>query len=80
MICWFNNHSNSVQYNPNLVFFTSSISSANNGTYLENGNFRNGIALYVSRNRDVLKQKWVSNTDVYLSPKNKIIPGETTYD
>ncbi len=72
MICWFNNHSNSAQFNPNLVFFTSCISSANNGTYLENGNFRNGIALYVARNRDVLKQKWSITTNVYLAPKDVV--------
>jgi hypothetical protein len=69
MICWLNNHCNSVQYNPNLVFFTSTISSCNNGLYLENSNFRNAIALYVARNRDVLHQNWEFNINVYLAPK-----------
>ena len=59
MICWFNNHSNSVQYNPNLVFFTSSISSANNGTYLEtNGQF-NGAGLVSDKHENVLEKVYM---------------------
>ena len=69
MICWFNNHSNTAEHNPNLVFFTSTISSCNNGMYLEPSSFRYAIALYVARNRDVLKQDWKININVYRTPK-----------
>jgi len=36
--------------------------------YLEEDNFRKAVALYVSRNRDVLKQKWTMGNDQYLIP------------
>jgi hypothetical protein len=74
MICWFNNHNNNVWYNATLVFFTSTISSCNNGMYLEEDNFRKAVALYVSRNRDVLKQKWSMGNDQYLIPSEGCEP------
>jgi hypothetical protein len=69
MICWFENHSNNVMSNANFVFLTSTISSRHSGMYLDIENFRLGMALYIARDRNIIKQNWVNDADLYFKPK-----------
>ena len=71
MICWFENHSNNIMSNATFVFLMSSISSRHSGMYLEKENFRLAMALYVSRDRNIIKQNWVKDADQYFKPKKE---------
>jgi hypothetical protein len=68
MICWFENHSNNVMCNIDYVFLMSTISSRHSGMYLQKENFRLGLALYVSRDRVIVKNNWVNDADQYFKP------------
>jgi hypothetical protein len=52
--------------NATFVFLMSSISSRHSGMYLEKENFRLAMALYVSRDRNIIKQNWVKDSDQYF--------------
>lgn len=69
MICWFENHSNDVMSNVTFVFLMSSISSRHSGMYLEKENFRKAIALYISRDRVIIRNNWLIDSNRYLKPK-----------
>jgi hypothetical protein len=68
MICWFENDSNNVMSNTNFVFLMSSISSRHSGMYLQEENFRLGIALYIARDRKLIKPNWKYDIDPYFKP------------
>ena len=69
MMCWFENHSNNVMCNIDYVFLMSTISSRHSGMYLDKENFRLGMALYIARDRFVIKKTWINDADIYLKPK-----------
>lgn len=72
MICWFENHINNVESIDSFVFFTSCISSRYSGYYIHEANFRQNIAVYVAKGRNVLGKTWKNQSDVYFVPKVKL--------
>lgn len=68
MICWFENHSNNVMSNSDFVFLMSTVSSRHSGIYLQEENFRLGMALYIARDRKLIKQNWINDADQYFKP------------
>jgi hypothetical protein len=68
MICWFENHSNIIQYNPTHVFLLSSISNDKHGLPLNKVNVRISISLYTARS--IIPNTWRDNPDVYVKPTN----------
>jgi hypothetical protein len=72
MICWFENHINNVESIDSFVFFTSCISSRHSGYYIHEANFRQNIAVYVAKGRNVLGKTWKNQSDVYFVPKVKL--------
>lgn len=72
MICWFENLNNTIQTIQFQVYFMSSKSSQEHGYYLDDMNFRQNIAIYIARGRDVIFTTWVNQSDVYFAPKDKI--------
>ncbi len=68
MICWFENLNNTVQTIQFQVYLMSSKSSQAHGYYLDGGNFRKNIAIYIARGRDVVDTSWINQSDVYLAP------------
>jgi hypothetical protein len=71
MICWFENLNNTVQAIQFQVYFMSSKSSQAHGYYLDERSFRQNIAIYIARGRDVIITTWGNQSDVYLAPKDK---------
>lgn len=69
MICWFENHSNIIQYNPTHVFLSSSISNNKHGLLINKENFRNSVSLYLSRSN--ISSNWIIQPNVYLAPENR---------
>ena len=68
MICWFENHSNNVMCNSDFVFLMSTNSSRHSGLYLQEENFRLGMALYIARDRKIIKPNLRYDTDQYFKP------------
>jgi hypothetical protein len=67
MICWFENHSNTIQYNPTHVFLSSSISNNKHGfPILNKESFRNSVSLFLSRSNT--NSNWIIQPNVYLKP------------
>ncbi len=72
MICWFEHSSNDVARNEKMVFWVSSYSSSKGGVCIYKENFREFIALSVSKGRGVIgRNKWVIINDPYFKPKIK---------
>ena len=57
--------------NTTFVFLLSNISSRHSGMYLEKENFRLAMALYIARDRNIIKQNWVNDADQYFKPKKE---------
>ena len=70
MICWLNTAANDVAKNMSDVFLMSHISPTKAGFYLEtSSSFRRAMALYVARNRDIIKSTdFLIHNNVYLAP------------
>ncbi len=66
MIFWFENNSNNVGENTQLVFLLSNKSAGNHGLTVIHDNFRYAITLFNSR-RLFSNHSWVIHDDVYLS-------------
>lgn len=71
IFCWFENHGSDVSSNTQYLYLLSSISSRHLGFYMHDFNSRKAIALFVSRNRDVVLSDFKNHDDVYLSPSTK---------
>ncbi len=74
MICWFENDSNDITSIDSHVFFLSCVSSRHSGYYIDENSFRQNIAVYIARGRDVISSTLVNNCDRYYAPviKDKI--------
>ena len=70
MICWLENHSNIIQYNPTHVFLLSSISNDKHGLPINKANSRGSLSLYVARS--IITNNWTNNSNVYVEPTNAI--------
>jgi len=71
MLCWFENHSNNIMSNSDYVFLISNVSSRHSGMYLQKENFRLGMALYIARDRSIIKRNWINDPDLYFKPKGE---------
>jgi len=73
MICWFENSNNNIQVIQFQVYLMSCKSTQAHGYYIDENTFRQNIAVYIARGRDVINTSWVNQSDVYLAPcKEKI--------
>jgi hypothetical protein len=66
MICWFHVNGSRVQYNDKFCHLVNSYEGS--GIVIDYLNFRRGLAVFISRNRDILPSNWIIDSDLYLEP------------
>jgi|LauGreDrversion4_2_1035121.scaffolds.fasta_scaffold63172_2 hypothetical protein len=66
MIFWIHTNSSRVQYNDKFCHCINSYEGS--GLVVDYQNFRRGLAMFVSRNRELIRTSWIIDSDLYLAP------------